>query len=101
MIAARTIGGLVDPETIEEMEKDLTKVIDDFDRAVNLEALRRIKETGKRLIVHCDNSFSIALFRAGAPALATQICGYDLSPEFGLYGRYPRIPPQTADELGD
>ena len=55
MIAGRTIGGLVDPGTIEEMERDLTKVIDDFDRAVNLETLRRIKEAGKQLftaIIH-------------------------------------------------
>src|SRR6266404_2633367 len=29
------------------MERDLTKVIEDFDRAVNVEALRRIKETGE------------------------------------------------------
>ena len=47
MVAARTVGGLVDPGTIEEMERDLTKVIEDFDRAVNVETLRRIKETGE------------------------------------------------------
>ena len=39
MIAARTVGGLVDPGTIEEMESDLTEAIEDFDRAVNVEAL--------------------------------------------------------------
>ena len=47
MIAARTVSGLVDPGTIEGIEKDLSKVIEDFDRAVNVEALRRIKETGE------------------------------------------------------
>ena len=47
MIAARTIGGLVDPGTIEETERDLTKVIEDFDRAVNVEAPRRIKAAGE------------------------------------------------------
>ena len=47
MIAARTVGGVINPGTIEEMERDLTKVIEDFDRAVNVEALRRIKETGE------------------------------------------------------
>jgi hypothetical protein len=41
------VGGLVHPETIEEMDSELTKVIEDFDRAVNIEALRLIKETGK------------------------------------------------------
>jgi hypothetical protein len=30
------------------MEQELTKVIEDFDRAVNVEALRLAKETGKR-----------------------------------------------------
>ena len=47
MIVARTAGGLVGHGTIEETEKDLTKVIEDFDRAVNVEALRRIKAAGE------------------------------------------------------
>jgi hypothetical protein len=51
------VGGLVHPETIEEMDSELTKVIEDFDRAVNVEALYLIKKTGKhscrrRTIVH-------------------------------------------------
>ena len=58
MIAGRTVDGLVDPGTIEEIERDLTKVIEDFDRAVNVEALQRIKETGEhyslqRFILNC------------------------------------------------
>ena len=36
-------GGL---DAIEEMDKELTKVIEDFDRAVNIEALRLTKESG-------------------------------------------------------
>ena len=48
-ITARTVGGLRDSSTIEEIESDLAKVIEDFDRAVNVEALRRIKETGEHL----------------------------------------------------
>ena len=47
MIVARSLGGLVYQETIEEMDRQLTNVIEDFDRAVNVEALRLIKETGK------------------------------------------------------
>ena len=39
MIAARTIGGPSYPEVIEEIERDLTKVIEDFDRAMMCEAL--------------------------------------------------------------
>ena len=58
MVAARTVDGLVNPGPIEEMERDLAKVIEDFDRAVNVEALRRIKETGehyssRRFILNC------------------------------------------------
>ena len=37
-------------EMIEQMDRDLTKVTEDFDRAVNVEALRRTKETGKSLL---------------------------------------------------
>jgi len=47
MIAARTVGGQVHPEAIEEMDRELTRVIEDFDRAVNVEALRLAKETGR------------------------------------------------------
>ena len=32
---------------IEEMDRELTKVIDDFDRAVNVETLRLANEIGK------------------------------------------------------
>ena len=48
IVAERTVGGLVHPVKIEEMDSELTKVIEDFDRAVNIEALRLIKETGER-----------------------------------------------------
>jgi len=47
MTAARTVGGLVYPETIEEMERELAEAIEDFDRAVDVEALRLAKKTGK------------------------------------------------------
>ena len=47
MIAAKTIGGPSYPEMIEEMDKELTKVIDDFDRAMNFETLYLAKETSK------------------------------------------------------
>ena len=41
------VGGLAHPEKIEEMDTELAKVIEDFDRAINVEALRSIKETGE------------------------------------------------------
>ena len=42
--------GLVHPGTTEDMEKELAKVIEDFDRAVNVEALSLSKETGKLIV---------------------------------------------------
>jgi len=50
MITGRTLGGLVHPEKIEEIEEELAKVIEDFDRAVNVETLRVAKETSKRTL---------------------------------------------------
>jgi len=47
MVAERTFGGLVRPEKIEEMDEELTKVIEDFDRAMNVEALGLAKKTSK------------------------------------------------------
>ncbi len=44
MIVARTAEY---PEMIEEMDREFTKVIDDFDRAMNFEALRLASETSK------------------------------------------------------
>ena len=46
-IAVRAVGGLVHPGAIEEIERDLTKVIEDFERAVDVEALRRMRDTGE------------------------------------------------------
>jgi len=64
MIAARRIGGPAYPEMIEEMEKDLNKVIEDFDRAVNVEVLRLANETSKHsflnLLVISPQSFGVA-----------------------------------------
>jgi hypothetical protein len=75
MAAGRTVGGLVHPPMIEEMEKELTKVIEDFDRAVNVEALRLAKETGKRSVSQPgDKSFSAIHYRARLCAWAAQIC---------------------------
>ena len=52
------------PEVIEEMDRELTKVIEDFDRAVNVEALRLAKETGKHALSQPgENSFSVVSCR--------------------------------------
>ena len=47
MIAARRIGGPSYPEMIEESSGELTKMIEDFDRAMNFETLRLVNETSK------------------------------------------------------
>jgi len=64
IIAERTLGGLVRSEKIEEMNQELTKVIEDFDRAVNVEALRIAKETSKHTCLIGDSQISIASCRA-------------------------------------
>ena len=46
----RTAGGPAYREKIEEMDRELTKVIKDFGRAVDVEALRIAKNTGKHLL---------------------------------------------------
>ena len=47
MVVERTFGGLIPGETIEDMSRKLAEVIEDFDRAVNIEALRQTKKMGK------------------------------------------------------
>ena len=47
MIVARMIGGPAYPEMMEEMDRELTKVIEEFDRAMSFEALRLANETSK------------------------------------------------------
>ena len=47
MIAAGTIGDPGYPKMIEEMDGELNNVIEDFNRAVYVEALRIADETSK------------------------------------------------------
>ncbi len=47
MITARTIDGPAFQEMIEEMDRELNNIIEDFDRAVYVEALRIANETSK------------------------------------------------------
>ena len=60
MITARTVGGSARayPEKIEEMDRELTKVIDDFNHAVDIETFRLAKRNGQHLFpFSVDNSF--------------------------------------------
>ena len=56
MIAARTVGGPAYPEMFDEIDGELTKMIDDFDRAVYVEALRLASETSKLSFSHSVDS---------------------------------------------
>jgi len=50
MITARAVGGSAHPEKIEEMDRELAKVIEDFNHAVDVEALLLAKKNGKHLL---------------------------------------------------
>ena len=50
MITARTVGGPAHPEKLEEVDRELTKVIEDFNHAVDVEALRLTRKIGKYLL---------------------------------------------------
>ena len=63
MIAARTSGGPAYPEMIEEMDKEINNVIEDFDRAVYGEALRLANETSKPLFSYSVDSRSSGVWR--------------------------------------
>ena len=67
MIAARTTGGATYPEMIREMERELTEVIEDFDRAVNVEALRLANETSKLSFSSCRQLTLRVCCRASRP----------------------------------
>ena len=67
MIAARRIGGPAYLEMIEEVDRELTKVIEDFDRAMNFETLRLVNETKAFLfsIPSTDDPQGFGVGRAG------------------------------------
>ena len=52
MKTARTVGGQAQPEKMEEMDRELTKTIEDFNHAVDVEVLRLAKRNGKHLLTH-------------------------------------------------
>ena len=74
MIAERTKDGLINSEKremIEKLDEELTKVIEDFERAVNVESLRLVKETGKHSLLQSgDGSPSVLSCRAKPITLA-------------------------------
>jgi len=60
MMTARTVGGPAYLKTIEEIDGELTKVVEDFMRAVDVETLRLAKRSGKHSIHQLgDSAFSV------------------------------------------
>ena len=76
---ARMGGGL---DAIKEMDEELTKVIEDFDRAVNIEALRLTKESGKHSLSQYLARFHSQSFHVEQQFLLERLeptkAGYDL-----------------------
>ena len=54
-IAVRTAAIPAYLGTIEEMERELTKIIEDFDRTVDIEALRLARKSGKHSCYQSDD----------------------------------------------
>ena len=77
MIAARTSGGPAYPEMIGEMGRELSTVIEDFDRAVYVEALRLANETSKLSLSQNFDSRSSGVWRraTGARTKRTRTSG--------------------------
>ncbi len=54
MIAVRRFGGPAYPEMIDEIDRELTQVVKDFDRGMNFEALCLANKTSKLSFSHCQ-----------------------------------------------
>ena len=90
--AERTVDRLLHPEEIEEMDGELPEVIEDLDRAVNVEALRLVKKTGKNSLSRIGGSpSSVASCRSRASAWELRICQGRLPFGPRLYERHPTI----------
>ena len=65
MITARMVGGPAYQEAIEKIDGELTKIIEEFDRAVDVDSFRRTREIGEySLSQSLDSSFSAILCRS-------------------------------------
>ena len=56
MIVARTVGGPGYLKRMEEMDRELVEVIEDFDRSVNVEALHLAKRSGRHSLFQSGES---------------------------------------------
>ena len=105
MIVERTKDGLGNSEVkemIETMDKELTTIIEDFMRAVDIEALYLAKKIGKHSLSHYSNSsFSMVSYRGRAFTWAAQPCRRQLRLEPRLYERHPPIYPSGNYGMGN
>ena len=51
MTVERTLNVLAHPQRIEEMNEELNKVIEYFDRAMSVETFRLVKENSKHSLI--------------------------------------------------
>src|SRR5260221_1175266 len=69
MITERTVDSLIyskDKQRIEELDRELSKVIEDFKHAVDVEALCLAKKSGKhRLFQSCSSLVSVTCLEEG------------------------------------
>ena len=93
MIAERTGDALLyskDKEMIEILSEELTSVIEDFLRAVDVETLRLAKKLGKLTLSQYGMSpFSVALCRARVSTQVFKTYRDQLPPGPSLYGWHP------------
>ena len=104
MIAERTGDAVIyskEKEMFEKMDRELANVIEDFLRAVDVEALRIARTSGKySYSQYSVGLFSIAFCRARASTQAAYTYQDWLSPGSLLYGRHPQVSPQRNRRLG-
>ena len=68
MITARMVGGPTSLDAIEEIGGELTKVIEEFVHAVEVEALRFTKRSGEHSLPRSrDTTFSMTSRRGARP----------------------------------
>ena len=93
MIAERAGDAVVhskDKEMIKKMDEELAGVIEDFLRAIDVEALRLVKWGGKySLFQYSARQYSVVLCRARASTQPASTYHNRPSPGPLLYGRHP------------
>ena len=90
-----------DKKMFEGMDGEFAKAIEDFLRAVDIEALRLAKRSGQfSLSQYSTRPISVALCRARASAQPVWTYQTRLSPGPPIYGRPPQISGQRNRRLG-